>query len=80
MGIFSKKEVVKEPDVAKVGMKGRELHVNPSRDMTLARLEGRVRNIKKALEINKYSDEKRAALDKSLKRYEFEIMLRKGEM
>ena len=55
--------------------------VNPPPDLTLKRLEGRLGRIKLALEQNAkvYTPEKKAALTKTSKRLEFEIMLRKGE-
>jgi hypothetical protein len=80
MSLFKKKEVPTSEEVQKIAMMGRELRVNPSPQHTLARLEGRLKRVRKFLAENKVSDEKRLSMERTGKRLELEIILRKGEL
>ena len=78
--IFKKKRVPTDDEVVKIGMMGRELNVNPNSGTTLRRLEGRLERVTKYLEEGHPSAEKRVNMERTQKRLQIELILRKGEL
>ena len=78
--IFRKKRIPTDEEVVQMGMLGRELNVNPSSETTLARLEGRLKRVTQYLEEGSPTTEKRVNMERTQKRLQIEIILRKGEL
>ena len=78
--VFKKKRIPTDDEVLQLGMLGKELNVNPSSGTTLRRLEGRLKRVTQFLEDDKGTPEKRVNLERTKKRLQIEIILRKGEL
>ena len=78
--IFKKKRIPTDDEVLQLGMLGKELNVNPSSGTTIARLEGRLGRVTQYLDNGQGSDEKRVNMERTKKRLQIEIILRKGEL
>ncbi len=78
--IFKKKRIPTDDEVAQLAMLGKELNVNPSSGTTLARLEGRLGRVIQYLVEGKGSDVKKVNMERTKKRLQIEIILRKGEL
>jgi hypothetical protein len=78
--IFKKKRIPTDDEVMQMGVLGRKLNVNPSSETTLARLEGRLKRVTQFLKSGKGTEEKRVNLERTQKRLQIEIILRKGEL
>ena len=69
---------VAEP--TRVGFSGKELHVNPSEELTLARIEGRLDRVTKLLS-TKFTEghPRHEKMSRTKRRLELQLKLKKGE-
>jgi len=78
--IFKKKRIPTDDEVLQLGMLGKELNVNPGSGTSIRRLEARLGRVTKFLEEGNMTDEKRVNMERTKKRIQIEIILRKGEL